>query len=772
MIDLCYSNRTEPLLDALAENVTATQATLYDPVNLLVPNAFVADYVAQGLARRRGIAAHVKTRFLRAFLRDVAEASAPDLRIVDRDVLEGELLALFHDDDRLARAGAGAGARLPGTRRRRSHGAGSAARAAGGAAGRAVRRVRVLAARHAGGVAARAASSSGWNEPLQRWQRALWLALFGPRRADCPARDSATLPEFFARTPPADAARARPRARVRHLVRRAPLSIDLRVAGARDAAVRLHAEPVPRAVGGPAAACAARRPGGARSSRQLALALGDDDGRRRRRPPPTRIRCSRCGDGRAATASGSTTTCPTATSASASRIRRPAWRRRRCSPRCSARCWTARRAAASRRRTTTAWRCSRAPDPRRELETVAAEIWSLVRRDPTLRFDDFAVVVPPASAETYLPLAREVFTSASELPHTVLDLPSPAEGHVLEAVELLLALPLGAAGPARSAAARDAPDGGAPLSRRRPAAVPRAVRGAGHRARRRRRRRSATAMPTRIGSAGTRGCGGSRWARSCRARAAASERPFAFGGGAVLPAELPAGAEPAARALGIIARELIDFARTAARDDRADRRVHGAAAADAGGDDPRRRRRRAGGAARLLRGAGADRGDGAARSRGRLRRSPPSWCARGWAPRAAAGARADGVTVATLRAAARADRSGSVFVVGLDERVFPSAQGFGALDLRGARRRSRATSRRASRTNTCSSRRCCRRASGCDLSYVGRDAVTGERKDPSSTLLALRDVLASEPRRRRAARARSRARARRWRGTRTTPCAR
>ena len=102
MIDLCYSNRTEPLLDALAENVAATQATLYDPVNLLVPNAFVSQYVAQGLARRRGIAANVKTRFLRAFLRDVATASAPDVRIIDRDVLEAELLAVFHDEDRLA----------------------------------------------------------------------------------------------------------------------------------------------------------------------------------------------------------------------------------------------------------------------------------------------------------------------------------------------------------------------------------------------------------------------------------------------------------------------------------------------------------------------------------------------------------------------------------------------------------------------------------------------------------------------------------------------
>ena len=135
-----------------------------------------------------------------------------------------------------------------------------------------------------------------------------------------------------------------------------------------------------------------------------------------------------------------------------------------------------------------------APDPRRELETVAAEIWSLrARATATLRFDDFAVVVPAASAATYLPLAREVFASASELPHTVLDLPSPAEGHVLEAVELLLALPLGPLGrrdllqlAMHPTVARRFPDVD-------PETVPGAVRGAGHRARRRPRATSATA---------------------------------------------------------------------------------------------------------------------------------------------------------------------------------------------------------------------------------------------------------------------------------------
>jgi len=104
VIDLSYSNRSEPLLDALAENVAAGQATLYDPVCLLVPNGYVESYVKQGLARRRGIAAHVEARFLKKFLREVAEASAPGLRIVDRDVIEGELLALFHDGKRLALA--------------------------------------------------------------------------------------------------------------------------------------------------------------------------------------------------------------------------------------------------------------------------------------------------------------------------------------------------------------------------------------------------------------------------------------------------------------------------------------------------------------------------------------------------------------------------------------------------------------------------------------------------------------------------------------------
>ncbi len=87
------------------------------------------------------------------------------------------------------------------------------------------------------------------------------------------------------------------------------------------------------------------------------------------------------------------------------------------------------------------------PDPRRELETIAAEIWRLVREsdeDPApLRFNEIAVLVPGREAAARLALASAVFREASDLPHSVADLPLPADSRVAEAVDLLLALPLG-----------------------------------------------------------------------------------------------------------------------------------------------------------------------------------------------------------------------------------------------------------------------------------------------------------------------------------------
>jgi hypothetical protein len=81
------------------------------------------------------------------------------------------------------------------------------------------------------------------------------------------------------------------------------------------------------------------------------------------------------------------------------------------------------------------------PSLRRELEVVAAEIWNLARRDPTLRLCDVAVIVPEASKELYLAQLSAVFGESCGLPHSVADLPAASAHRVAEAIALLLRLP-------------------------------------------------------------------------------------------------------------------------------------------------------------------------------------------------------------------------------------------------------------------------------------------------------------------------------------------
>jgi exonuclease V gamma subunit len=102
VIRFCCTNRLESLLDALADAVGAQRRSLFDSISVVIPNPLVEAFVKQGLARRLGIAAHVESSFLRGFLYDVARASRPGVELVDRDRVEGELLALFHDPGALA----------------------------------------------------------------------------------------------------------------------------------------------------------------------------------------------------------------------------------------------------------------------------------------------------------------------------------------------------------------------------------------------------------------------------------------------------------------------------------------------------------------------------------------------------------------------------------------------------------------------------------------------------------------------------------------------
>lgn len=87
-----------------------------------------------------------------------------------------------------------------------------------------------------------------------------------------------------------------------------------------------------------------------------------------------------------------------------------------------------------------------APSVRREVEWVADEIWKLMANDlgdPPLRFSDIAVIINSAERDIYLPQVETVFASCHNLPSSISDLPGTAESRVIEAMSLLLKLPFG-----------------------------------------------------------------------------------------------------------------------------------------------------------------------------------------------------------------------------------------------------------------------------------------------------------------------------------------
>jgi exodeoxyribonuclease V gamma subunit len=83
------------------------------------------------------------------------------------------------------------------------------------------------------------------------------------------------------------------------------------------------------------------------------------------------------------------------------------------------------------------------PGVLREVEIVASEIWNLVARDPTLRFDQIAVIVNPQSKDTYFPHLEAVFERLHRVPFAIADRSIRGGARIAEAIELLLRLPLG-----------------------------------------------------------------------------------------------------------------------------------------------------------------------------------------------------------------------------------------------------------------------------------------------------------------------------------------
>jgi exodeoxyribonuclease V gamma subunit len=688
VIRFCCTNRLEALLDALADTVGGARRSLFDPVSVIVPNPLIESFVKQGLARRLGIAANVKARFLRGFLYDIARASRPDVELVDRDRIEGELLGLFHDPGSLSGPALGA------------------VRDYLDAEGDALDRKRVQLA---SSVAAlfdeytftrpemlsdwRADRSSPDLDPaLQTWQRALWRALHGPGGVFT-ARGALTLPELFARTPAGDL-----RVEAAHLfgisyVARLYGSIFTKLGQVADLCVYSlspsHVDRLDEPEGGALDGWA--RPGRENAAMLLELASGDADAR---------------------------FVDPPGGSALATLQRRILERQ------------TLETGGVPDDGSVAIWP---AADPRRELETVAAAIWTAVRADATLAFSDFAVVVPPAAAATYLPLAAEVFEAASGLPCTVLDLPRAAERRIQDAALALIELPLGALSRPDLLRAAMHPA----VARRFPDVDPEdwlalcedleIVRGADR-----------AALPPsylerdRIS-----------WDQGLKRLALGAflhpgDDPLVLNGEPLLPAPVAPTGEPAARALGMLARDLIAYADAAQRAP-APYEAHKALlrrvlAATILPDTPEEE------AALGDLFATLERAQAAAPGARPIRfRVAAELIKKRLADGARIGRPPEGVTVASF-VPMRALPFHTIFVAGLDEKLFPAPAGWPPLDLRaGARRAGDVTPREQDQHMFLETLLAAR--ARLVLSHVARDPITGDPRAPSAVVEAVREAL-------------------------------
>ncbi|MFK7989859.1 MAG: exodeoxyribonuclease V subunit gamma [Sandaracinaceae bacterium] len=81
------------------------------------------------------------------------------------------------------------------------------------------------------------------------------------------------------------------------------------------------------------------------------------------------------------------------------------------------------------------------PSVRREVETVAAEVWDAIASIEGLTFDQIAVLVNGPDRDLYLPHVASVFAEARDIPYNVADLALASVSPVVEAALRLIALP-------------------------------------------------------------------------------------------------------------------------------------------------------------------------------------------------------------------------------------------------------------------------------------------------------------------------------------------
>lgn len=470
MLHLHYSNRFEELISPLRAEVRAAQSSApLDPVTIIVPGRAVEEFLKLRLAESEGVAANLHFPFLRRYLTDAVERASKEVRVLDLDELQIVIFEFLRkasasndSDFRPVRSYIAAAPDPPRHREFRLFQLG--ARVAWLFREYSILR-RPMLERWSRGLS----SIDGLISPSERWQRRVYTGLFdhdGCLKPEWTIRAEASggiqrwmmLPDAFASTDPKRLRETLPAClhlfglgyagpEFLKIFGRLGDSIDLHIYAlnpcqefwedVQDArVVRRPARPRPPRVG--AALTESEDPFGLESGDDnMALRRWGRAGREYIRLLNELSDCDFDSHFRSPLANERT-------GSLLAQVQQMILLRRS---------ETALPADGRSRDDDGSIRFLLCPSVRREVEIVANAIWSLIRRGDEgdrrsefaqrLRFHQIAVVIPDSCRDAYLPHIESVFAHAHEIPLNLMDRGFTASSRVVEAVELLLKLPLG-----------------------------------------------------------------------------------------------------------------------------------------------------------------------------------------------------------------------------------------------------------------------------------------------------------------------------------------